>query len=424
MGIINTSFYEPLAYFANEATEIEKTCIDSFSFLSVNTIIVIGYLKKNAVLDTNIFLHYDIKTVDWCKELDASEVEIIVCPTVLRELDDKKGDERKVLAERARKNLHLIDCIDEKREEIRKNVKMTVLVEEPKVDWNGLGLDKAVKDDRTIASIIERGNVEDVLVTDDTTPRIKARNKGIKCVQLKADRLPEPRSDLEIELAKTKRELQEYKNRAPELSLFLHADEQEENRLPKFLLKKPRLMTQADIEQIIAVKRIQYNKNTGSSQDYLNPYRLPDMQAHMDLMNYLTRYRKYLEKKNEIEQLRCATIPIKFDICCDGTAPAENVRCYIEFPEGFEIIEETELQERLKQPEEPTMTHSNAFSTTKEVTHFIGSMDPQNAGSQAMSIDVDSNIIDVTVESIPHNHCRPIEGLLQNYQNQNLQILK
>jgi len=54
--------------------------------------------KINAIWDTNIFLHYDIKSVDWCKELEASEVEIIVCPTVLRELDDKKEDERKALA--------------------------------------------------------------------------------------------------------------------------------------------------------------------------------------------------------------------------------------------------------------------------------------------------------------------------------------
>jgi PIN domain len=365
-------------------------------------------MKKTAVWDTNIFLHYDIISVDWCKELDASEVEIIVCQTVLRELDDKKADERKVLAQRAKDRLHLIDSFEGKAEEIRKNVKITVLEAEPKVDWDSLHLDPTIKDDRIIASIVERGKV-DVLVTDDTTPRIKARKMGIKCVQLEAYPLPEPRSDLEIELANAKRELQEYKNRTPKLSLFLYSEEQEENKPPKFSIKKPKLMTQAEIDRIIAEKGNQYYKNTGSSQDYLDQHRSPDMQAYMDRMNFLTSYRNYLDKKNEIERLRCAVIPINFDICSEGTVPAEDVGCYLEFPEGFEIIEEINLQERLKQPEEPTIKPSNLSSIFGERVHLLGSMNLQSEGSRAVSIDIDGNTIYVKAKRIKHGYVIPIE---------------
>ena len=49
-------------------------------------------MRKNAIPDTNIFLHYDVLSVDWCKELESNEVEIIVCSTVVRELDKKKLD--------------------------------------------------------------------------------------------------------------------------------------------------------------------------------------------------------------------------------------------------------------------------------------------------------------------------------------------
>ncbi len=39
---------------------------------------------KYVIPETNIFLHYDILSVDWCKESD--EIEIIICSTVLKEL--------------------------------------------------------------------------------------------------------------------------------------------------------------------------------------------------------------------------------------------------------------------------------------------------------------------------------------------------
>lgn len=45
---------------------------------------------KNAILDTNIFLHWNIASVDWCKELSTDSVVIVVLPTVVKELDVKK----------------------------------------------------------------------------------------------------------------------------------------------------------------------------------------------------------------------------------------------------------------------------------------------------------------------------------------------
>jgi rRNA-processing protein FCF1 len=53
---------------------------------------------KNAVLDTNMYLHWDIKNVDWCKELNTDAVTIVVPPTVIYELDEKKHDYNRTLA--------------------------------------------------------------------------------------------------------------------------------------------------------------------------------------------------------------------------------------------------------------------------------------------------------------------------------------
>ena len=51
---------------------------------------------------------------------------------------------------------------------------LTVLKEEPMVDWRRLGLDLNVNDDRIIASMIDRKNTEDMLASDDIGILLKA----------------------------------------------------------------------------------------------------------------------------------------------------------------------------------------------------------------------------------------------------------
>jgi hypothetical protein len=377
-------------------------------------------MKKNAVLDTNIFLHYNIRDVDWCTELAANEVELIISFTVIRELDEKKQDRNdRKLAERARNNLLLIRSLNRKADGIRKNVKITVLEAEPKVDWDSLNLDQTINDDRIIASIIERNNAtEDVLVTGDTGLLLKAKMKNIKCVELQANKLPEPKSAAEIELEKTRNQLQKYMNRTPKLSLFLYSHAQREDGPPTFFLKKPTLLSEVEIRQIIAEKGKQYDKEMGSSEDFLTQVRSFDMQAYIARTTYLIEYEKYLKKKNEIEELRCTTLEMKFDIISEGTAPAEDVICFIEFPEGFEIIEEMKLQELLREPEEPAMQSfdrfdpfGNRLSGQRQLVRLHEFL-KSSEDSDAMSVRVvDLNTIKVKVKSILQEFMVSIDGL-------------
>ena len=91
-------------------------------------------MRKNAIPDTNIFLHYDVLSVDWCKELESNEVEIIVCSTVVRELDKKKLDGNQKISDRATKNLSMIESYNTSKKEIRKNVKLSVDMKEPDIN--------------------------------------------------------------------------------------------------------------------------------------------------------------------------------------------------------------------------------------------------------------------------------------------------
>ena len=50
-----------------------------------------GNCNMKYFLDTNSLIHFRLfSEIDWLKELATLNVEIIICPTVLQELDRKK----------------------------------------------------------------------------------------------------------------------------------------------------------------------------------------------------------------------------------------------------------------------------------------------------------------------------------------------
>lgn len=47
--------------------------------------------KTYCLIDTNTFLHYQLFCdINWFNELNAENITLIICTTVLRELDQKK----------------------------------------------------------------------------------------------------------------------------------------------------------------------------------------------------------------------------------------------------------------------------------------------------------------------------------------------
>jgi rRNA-processing protein FCF1 len=360
-------------------------------------------MKKNAILDTNIFLHYNIQDVDWCKELGATEIELIVCSTVLRELDEKKQEALKSLAKRASRNLDLIESLDGKPDGIRKNVRLTALGTEPKIEWDRWDLDPEVDDDRIIATIIGRNNIEDVLVTEDTGPRIKAKQRNIKCIKLQSGRIPEAKSAEEIELEKLRKENEQLKNRIPKLSLFLYSQEQGSDEQPKFSLTKPRLRTASETAKIIAEKDGQFLAKMTRIQDSRISGGMTG-RAQIARANYLRAYGNYLNKLNRNELLRGSILELRFSIYCGGTVPAEDVYCMIEFPKGFEILEEDDLQELLEAPEEPVAEPIDAWipgsANARTLMNFPPLLEPFNVNSSGPKIIINENTIEVMVERI------------------------
>jgi len=94
---------------------------------------------------------------------------------------------------------------------------------EPSVDWEKEGLSSQIPDDRIIASILEQNKYfhNIILITSDLGLKLKASNKGIKCMSLPFE------YRIKIKKDKKQEEIEKLRNRIT----FL------ENKLPITKLK-------------------------------------------------------------------------------------------------------------------------------------------------------------------------------------------
>ena len=138
------------------------------------------------VMDTQCYIHYNLFTeCNWKDLLGADELTLVVVPTVLSELEDKKFDQKDQIKKRAR----------EISSEFRKvttgkilpnSVKVEFMNSSEEIDYNANGLNEYNKDDKIIAEILTLNaqvNGEELwLVTADFGMELKAKAHGINAI--------------------------------------------------------------------------------------------------------------------------------------------------------------------------------------------------------------------------------------------------
>ena len=368
-------------------------------------------MGKYAILDTNIFLHYDVLNIDWCKELESNEVEIIVCSTVLRELDKKKYDDSQKISGRATKNLSMIESLNSSKEELRKNVKLSVSIKEPYIDWKYYGLDSSLNDDRILGFVIKRENADDVLITNDSTLRIKCREIGMSVLKLSCKMLPDPKSEERKELERMKTQMQKLQNKIPDLSIQLHSEETKDDP-PKFTIKVVQDLSTGQIEEMASKKEQGLNITSSPPASNILTFtidipalmiNIPEYQS--DVKKYLDSYKTYLAAKNRTEQELSTALKMDFALSCKR-APAEDVYCCIEFPQGFEIFKQSNLPEMPSEPVPPKpRTPLKKILDRKPTSMLL----PYNFPSLVspipennVNVDFNSNVIEVKIKKINH----------------------
>jgi len=117
-------------------------------------------MKKTLLIDTNTLLHYRrLNEVDWLKETSAPEVDILVPPVVIRELEKHKDlHSVKRIRKRAAEYVKWFSSLlsDGLSTELRPGVTLRFLSVEPSLDFALHQLNKDLADDWLIARAIEQ----------------------------------------------------------------------------------------------------------------------------------------------------------------------------------------------------------------------------------------------------------------------------
>jgi len=315
-------------------------------------------------IDTNSFLHYRMfADINWNKIINSSSVLLIVCPAVLRELDQKKFSEYDInIRNRSQQVISKISKMvtSNKIHKIKKNLDLMFISSEPSIDWEKEGLSSQIPDDRIIASILEQKNnfKNIILVSSDIGLTLKASNKGIKCISLPDEyRLNIKKDKKQKEIEKLRDKITVLENRLPVLKLKILADNEPADFI-KITLNQITAPSEDELTEKLEVIKdeLKYKPSSNTFEIFIDLLSYPKVEIERyekDLDKYIEEMLKYYKKEYKFKELQSRLIELKFIIINNGNLPAEDIDIFMHFPDGFVMFSEDELPKKPKEPEKP-----------------------------------------------------------------------
>ncbi|MHA1275437.1 MAG: PIN domain-containing protein [Promethearchaeota archaeon] len=357
-------------------------------------------------IDTNSFLHYKMFTeIDWNKLTNSKLVLLIVCPDVLRELEKKKNLDPDInIRNRARKVISKMAEIGSKSSfcKIKNDIDLMFIPDEPSVDWTNQGLNEKIVDDRIIASILTNNHLSNpILITSDFGLKLKARNKGIKCISVpKEHRIEIIKDNKNDEIVKLRNRVNFLENRLPITKLKILADSKPAEFI-NITLSKIATPSEGELNgKLKAIRHeLQYkpsSQNLGIISDLILYTKDEIERYEEDLNEYIREMYKYYQEEYKFKEIQSRIIELKFLIINEGNQPAEDIEIFMVFPDGFEMFSEEEIPKRPKEPEKPIPPRSTIDMLSK-----ISYM-PKTAFPNLMIPSIDNVGINRNLSSGPH----------------------
>ena len=327
-------------------------------------------------IDSNSFLHYRMFTdINWNKVTNSSSVLLIMCPAVLRELDQKKFSAYDINI-RNRSQQVISKMLEMKTSntinKIKKTLDLMFISNEPSIDWEKEGLSAQIPDDRIIASILgQKNNFKNIiLVTSDIGLTLKASNKGVKCISLPNEyRLNIKKDKRQKEIEKLRNKITVLENRLPVLKLKILADNE-----PADFIKITLNQITAPSEDKLAEKlkvikdELKFKPSSNTFEIFTNLLSYPKDEIERyekDLDKYIEEMLKYYKKEYQFIELQSRLIELKFVIINNGNQPAEDIDIFMNFPDGFKMFSENEIPRKPKESEKPIPPRSTIDMLSK-----------------------------------------------------------
>jgi len=370
-------------------------------------------------IDSNSFLHYKMFTeIDWNKLTNSKSVLLIVCTDVLRELDQKKFLENDInIRNRAQKVISKISKMakDNNIYKIKNNLDLMFITNEPSINWGKQGLSENIPDDRIVACILENNKCfkNIILITSDLGLKLKASNKGIKCMSLPFEyRIKIKKDKKQEEIEKLRDRITFLENKLPITKLKILAD----NKPAEFInITLSKITTPSEDElngKLKAIRHeLQYNPSSqklGIFSDLLLYTKDEIERYEEDLNEYIKEMYKYYQEDYKFKEIQSRLIELKFLIINEGSQPAEDIEIFMIFPDGFEMFSEEEIPKKPKEPEKP-IPPRNTIEMLSKISYM-----PKTTFSNLMIPSIDNVGINRNLSSGPH--IRKIDSYEVNYR--------
>jgi rRNA-processing protein FCF1 len=389
-------------------------------------------------LDTNTLIHYKfLDEIDWVHELEDTEINLIICSTVLSELEKKKLYDADLNVRNRCKTIvsKLSQILDTEDRKIKKNVNITFVEFEPILDWAIYQLSKEISDDRILATILN-SNKNAILVTHDLGLKLKAKSLGVTVkslsktlfVELKKDKKDEKIKQLESEILRLK-------SINPKLVLRFEYDKQYTNKYC-FIKRKEvpydhqrtllQIARQRDLLKYIDPKRALYN--TMLEKMAVDIYKVQDDEINRyenEVNEHLQKLEYYYKKEWEYKETMKHFFSINLLLLNEGTAPAINIDIFLHFPDGFEMYNESDMPSSPKKPIAPEKPQTviqkmqrGLFSVNATIPSLIFPHHIQDSISQENHPSIKkTNSYDVHYQFEELKHTLPLLPLFIFYKN-------
>lgn len=382
-------------------------------------------------LDTMMYLHWaDIDTIDFLDAFGVSSATIVVPRITTRELDSHKNDHSsKRIRNKARSALNKIEACVIDNVPVRPNVQVCLETSLPDLDFDANGLNPNWNDDILIVSVLafhrDNPELDVVLVSNDTTARLKCRELGVNTVTLPEKyQLPEQLDAHEDEIRKLKRQIQRLENAMPKLAVYFAGTE---SNTAKFGLPNPLPTDEPVVNQSVEEARKyieEYAAEANVDQLELAKNIALTLVPDSEINRFKTGCEKYPE---EIQQFELAKIEFEnrtrrafrfaIEIRNFGTAPATDVDIHMHFPDGFELYEEDDLPEPPRKPgipRKPRTQFEMSVGNIRALPNIANQMNLDHIHNQFSTFKLKkSNSYDLSdhFQTVKHGDCAELPEL-------------
>lgn len=283
-------------------------------------------------LDTDTLIHFQtFDEADWPRHLGARAVQLMLAPSVLREIDKFKDDhtnDRRRQRVRAlwSKLARLLDSVPPgEAASVRQGVSIAAVTAEPGGDWRALGLAPNVQDDRLIAAVLAFGTGQPAasvtLVSHDLGVRLKARAHAIP--------VHDPA------LRRLKKQVQELSARLPEVKVGFLQDGARVEHVR--LVKQPDCegwRTNEQIEEELELERRACLRLVDPRAALLTTEQMEQYRTRISY--YINKLREYLIKDRAAAQ--AWRYDLDFVLENTGSATATEIEADLVFPDDALVI--------------------------------------------------------------------------------------